>query len=286
MEFVFDKIQIPPSQSFVVRKQTGCQLPARIHSHNNFELNFVLSGSGRRIVGNNISNFEKGDLVLLGPELPHCWENYRGAASETPATIVIHFFEDIIKSDFFKVPELHEVELLLKRASKGIWFKGDNIPLIRQRLENLVGMTGLESYIQMLNVFHLLLQVQDYEYLSDTSYSSTFEKDLEKVNKVYEYVFKNIQTGIKQNDAAALLHMTPGAFCRYFKKKTKRTFIEYVKSVRIGLAAKMLAETDMRISQICYECGYNNIANFNQQFKSITHKTPTDYRNLFRAPTL
>lgn len=282
MELVFDKIHVPHRHSFIAKVNRHDPRPPRIHSHKNYELNFVVSGSGRRIVGNNISNFEDGDLVLLGPDLPHCWDACDTNRDGSLACIVIHFYENLISSDFFNIPELEEVETLLKKANMGIWFKGRKIRQMKTILERLVKLQGLESYIELLKVFHLLLQVDDYEYLSDMDYSPTYFKDLERVNLVYEYVFKNIHTGINQEDAAALLHLTPGAFCRYFRKKTNRTFMEYVKSVRIRLAAKMLAETDKQIAQICYESGYNNIANFNQQFRSIMHKTPSEYRKVFR----
>jgi AraC-like DNA-binding protein len=284
MEIVFDRIHVPHKHSFISRKvQCYGQTAARIHSHTNFELNYVLHGSGRRIVGNNICTFESGDLVLLGPDLPHCWES-PPADGDTPAytSIVIHFFENILGSDFFNIPELKEIEALLKKANVGIWFKVTRKNEIQRSLERLVTLQGLESYIELLKVFNLLLKVKDYEFLSDTSYAPVYAKDLHQINLVYEYVFQNIQQGIKQEEAAALLHMTPGAFCRYFKKKTNRTFMEYVKSVRIRLAAKMLAETDRNISQVCYESGYNNIANFNYQFKSVMHKTPSEYRKIFR----
>ena len=282
MELIFDKIHVPHQHSFIARKHHHDDRPARIHSHKNFELNFVLRGSGKRIVGNNISSFEDGDLVLLGPDLPHCWDAFKCEKDGSPSSIVIHFYEDLISSDFFNIPELEEVKELLKKARVGIWFKGKKIRQIKSCLERLVDLQGLESYIELLKVFHLLLQMDDRKFLSDTAYSPTYVKDLEKVKLIYKYVFQNIQTGIRQEEAAALLHMTPGAFCRYFKKKTNRTFMDYVKSVRIRLAAKMLAETDKAISQICYESGYNNIANFNHQFRSIMQKTPSDYRKVFR----
>lgn len=282
MELIFDKIHVPHKNSFIVQKQGANNHPPRIHSHKNFEINFVIEGSGKRIVGNNISSYESGDLVLLGPELPHCWELFDNKPKSNASSIVIHFYENIINSNFFNIPELEEVEELLQKASVGIWFKGKKIKEIQTMLERLVKLKGLESYIELLKVFNLLLQVEDYEFLSDTSYTPTFVKDLDRMNLIYEYVFQNIQGGIKQDEAAALLHMTPGAFCRYFKKKTKRTFMEYVKTVRIRLVAKMLAETDKQISQICYESGYNNIANFNYQFKSIMQKTPSEYRKVFR----
>ncbi|MCF6222484.1 MAG: AraC family transcriptional regulator [Flavobacteriaceae bacterium] len=282
MEFVFEKIFVPNKHSFISRK-----LPltsnARIHSHKNFELNYITSGTGRRIVGDNISGFETGDLVLLGPNLPHCWEVLDKDNGNDPTCIVTHFSENILKSDFFNMPELEKVVALLKQASRGTRFKVKNDEKIRLILENMSNLHGLEYYIELLKLFNYLVKVEDkYELSNPLNQSLVFSKNLEKINKVYEYVFQNIQEGIKLEEASAVLYMAPSSFCRFFKKKTNVTFMEYVKTVRVGIAAKLLAETDKQITQICFESGYNNLANFNHYFKDIMGKTPSDYRKNFR----
>jgi len=283
MEYIFEKIHVPDKHSFIAREIQLAERKPRIHSHKNFELNFIASGAGRRIVGNNISSFDTNDLVLLGPNLPHSWEILESGKNTPPKCITIHFYENIIRSDFFNIPELEEVFNLLKKADKGIAFKGSKAGKIRTNLEDLVNLTGLESYIQLLNVFNKLLHIEDIEILADTSnYSADFAKDLGQINQVFEYVFLNIEEGIKLNEAAEIVNMAPGSFCRYFKKKTNITFMEYVKEVRIGLAAKMIVETDKSITQICYESGYNNLANFNHYFKSVMNCTPSEYRKLYR----
>ncbi|RLD49916.1 MAG: hypothetical protein DRI97_17515 [Bacteroidetes bacterium] len=283
MEYVFEKIQVPNQHSFISREiQLSERLP-KIHSHKNFELNYIVSGSGRRIVGDNISSFEKGDLVLLGPELPHSWEILESQKNIPPSCITTHFYENIIGSDFFNIPELEDVENLLKQANRGVSFKGSKIKRIGARLENLVNLESLESYIELLHIFNDLLRVETFEYLTSAiNLPEKFTKDLDRINSVYEYVFLNIEEGIKLEDVADLLHMAPGSFCRYFKKKTKLTFTQYVKGVRIGIAAKMLIETEKSITQICYDSGYNSLANFNHYFKSLMNKTPSEYRKNFR----
>ncbi len=281
MEFVFEKIHVPDKHSFITRK-----LPLKsndsIHSHKNFELNFIASGSGRRIVGDNISGFETGDLVLMGPELPHCWEVLDFEEWDEPSCIVTHFSEDIVSSDFFKMPELEKVVDLLKQSARGLRFKAPNHEIIRLALDRMTRLEGLEYYIEMLKVFNLLLKIEERETLSNPiDQAAVFTKNLEKINKVYEYVFQNVQDGVKLEEASAILNMAPSSFCRFFRKKTDLTFMEYVKRVRVGMAAKLLAETDKQITQICYESGYNNLANFNHYFKSIMGKTPSDYRRSF-----
>ena len=283
MEYVFEKIQVPHQHSFISREIQMAERLPKIHSHKNFELNYIVSGSGRRIVGDNISSFERNDLVLLGPEVPHSWEILETQKNTAPSCITTHFYENIISSDFFNIPELENVVDLLKRANRGISFKGSKIKNIRVKLERLVQLDGLESYIELLTIFNDLLQVDTYEYLtSDVDMPDKFTKDLDRINRVYEYVFLNIEEGVKLENVADLLHMAPGSFCRYFKKKTNRTFTQYVKGVRIGIAAKMLIETEKSVTQICYDSGYNNLANFNHYFKSIMKKTPSEYRKNFR----
>ncbi len=171
----------------------------------------------------------------------------------------------------------------MKQANRGISFKGSKIKRIGARLENLVNLESLESYIELLHIFNDLLRVETFEYLTSAiNLPEKFTKDLDRINSVYEYVFLNIEEGIKLEDVADLLHMAPGSFCRYFKKKTKLTFTQYVKGVRIGIAAKMLIETEKSITQICYDSGYNSLANFNHYFKSLMNKTPSEYRKNFR----
>lgn len=282
MEFVCEKIFVPSNHSFISRK-LPLSSNARIHSHKNYELNYITSGSGRRIVGDNISGFEKGDLVLMGPDLPHCWEVLDTEGDEKPASIVTHFSENITESDFFRMPELEKVVVLLKQANRGIRFKTDNDTTIREILTDMSTSKGLEYYIGLLKIFNLLIKIEETVRLSNPiNRSSVFSKNIEKVNKVYEYVFQNIHEGIRLDEAAAVLNMAPSSFCRFFKKKTGNTFMEYVKNVRVGIAAKLLAETDKQITQICFESGYNNLANFNHYFKANIGKTPSEYRKNFQ----
>ena len=283
MKFVFENIYIPNKQSFISRKLPLAANP-RIHSHKNFELNYITSGTGRRIVGDNISGFKKGDLVLLGPNLPHCWEVLDSEKGVNPSCITTYFSEGIITSDFFKMPELEKVVDLLKQSNTGIRFKVNNGSKIKEILEEMTECRGLEYYIGLLKIFNILIKAEEREKLSNPmNQSPIFSKNLEKINKVYEYVFQNIQEGIKLEEASAVLNMAPSSFCRFFKKKTNVTFMEYVKSVRIGIAAKLLAETDKQITQICFESGYNNLANFNHYFKRSLGQTPSDYRKSFRS---
>lgn len=283
MQFVYEKIFVPNKHSFITRRLKMDPTSEKIHSHKNFELNLITSGSGRRIVGNHISSYTPGDLVLLGPNISHCWEVLDVEPDREPECIVTHFYENIISSDFFNIPELEEVIELLKMADSGILFKGPKTEKVAAALTRMVELKGLERYIELLKVFNHLLKIEDREFLAlPSSLPNSYDKDKEQIDKIYEYVFQNIQEGINLKEASKLVFMEPSSFCRYFKKKTNQTFMEYVKSVRIGIAAKLLAETDKPVTHICYECGYNNLANFNYYFKVIMGKTPSEYRKDFK----
>ncbi len=283
MEFIYEKIFVPNKHSFITRRLTMDPNSEKIHSHKNFELNLITSGSGRRIVGNHISSYTSGDLVLLGPNISHCWEVLETEENKAPECIVTHFYENIISSDFFNIPELENVIDLLKKADSGIVFKGAKTEKVAATLKRMVDLKGLERYIGLLKVFSYLLSIEDREFLAlPSSLPSSYDKDREQIDKIYEYVFQNVQEGINLKEASKLVFMEPNSFCRYFKKKTGQTFMEYVKSVRIGIAAKLLAETDKPVTQICYECGYNNLANFNYYFKVMLKKTPSEYRRDYK----
>ena len=282
MEFIVERILVPHKHSFITRRMEMVPKSNRIHSHKNYELNLIISGAGRRIVGNHISSYETGDLVLLGPDLAHCWEVNGKYKNEEAECIVTHFYENIISSDFFNIPELEGVMGLLKESGSGIVFKGPKVNTAANAIRRMENLKGLESYIGLLKVFNLLLKIDQREYLAlPSSLPAHFGRDHDKINRIYEYVFQNIHQGIKLEEVASFVFMEPSSFCRYFKKKTGQTFMDYVKSVRIGIAAKLLAETDKQISQICYESGYNNLANFNHYFKLYIGKTPSEYRKAF-----
>jgi len=283
MKITYEKIFVSHNYSIITRKLKLAAYPGKVHSHSNFELIFIVNGSGKRIVGHNISDFSNGDLVLLPPNLPHSWYTLEFERNDESETYVTHFNEKINTSDSFRIPELEQVVNLLKCASGGIWFKGAESEKVGNILQKMTKVNGLERYIELLKVFRLLIQIEDRVNLSlPSSLSNSFIAGNELINKVYDYVFKNIQTGVSLNEAAALMYKEPASFCRYFKNKTNQTFMSYVKNVRIGMASKMLAETNKPITQICYECGYNNLANFNHYFKVIINKTPSHYRKDFR----
>ncbi|NEW83386.1 MAG: helix-turn-helix transcriptional regulator [Mariniphaga sp.] len=282
MEFQFMQVDIPEEKSFSVLVQQY-DTSSVIHMHKNYELNFVTSGSGKRIVGNHISSFESNDLILIGPNLLHHREFSETEKNIPPECLILYISESLINRDLVQIKELEAIHDLFKRAINGVAFKGDSVKLIKQQILQLAELQGSDGFIALLKLLKSLTEIEEQEILSLTpEFTVSQYKDLDQIKIVYNYVLLNIQDTITLDAVSGLLNMAPGSFCRFFKKRTGKSFLQYVKDIRISIASKMLSNTEKPIAQICFESGYNNLANFNFYFRSIMKMTPSEYRRNFR----
>lgn len=282
MEFQYTINNIPPGKSFIVQKLSDHEFSA-IHAHKDYELNLITSGKGKRIVGNNISTFENGDLVLIGPDLTHGWEFAYSEQSKFSECLTIMISEALINSGLTQFKELESIHKLFNRALKGVAFKWNQAKDAAQQIKQLAELHGPESFIALLKLLKTLAEIEEQEIISITpELPDSYYKDLDQIKTVYDYVMINLQNTITLDTAAGLLNMAPGSFCRFFKKRTGKSFIQYVKDIRISHASKMLSDTELPIAQISFESGYNNLANFNFYFKSLMKMTPSEYRKNFR----
>ena len=284
MKIIKDTIFVPSNHSISTQKLILSNNPVKIHSHSNYELIYISSGTGKRIIGHNISEFSKGELIFLPPHVPHCWYSVDTQTNGVSEAYVTHFNEKITSLDFSHIPELEMVVNLFREIRKGIWFKGEKTEKVGTIIKKMVNLKGIERYIELMKVFQLLIQIEDREYLiHPISHDNLFDRDHDIIDNVFKYIYDNVKTGISLKEAAELVFKEPAAFCKYFKSKTNQTFMNYVTNVRIWIAAKLLVETKMQIAQICYECGYENLANFHHYFKLIMNKTPKEYRRDFNG---
>jgi AraC-like DNA-binding protein len=283
MEFLYEKINVPEQNSFMTRHLPIGRQTAYMHSHKNYELNFIVNGHGIRYVGNNISAFSEEDLVLIGPNLPHCWEVLNDQGNNDPTCIVTHFHENFIENSFLKIPELEPFDSLLKESAYGIYFKGPEVQKIKRHLLKMLELEGFSRMLELLHIFNILNHTKEYFFLSTPGYiKESWKGDFEKINKIYDYVSRSFQEEMNLEEVSKLFNLTTTSFCRYFKQKTKRKFFDYVKEVRIGYACRLLVETDEPITYICMKAGYNNIPHFNFQFREIVSCSPREFRLKYR----
>ena len=246
------------------------------------ELVLILESTGTRFIGDSVSKFCAGEIILLGPDLPHMWLNdpeyFKPNSSLKARAIAIHFTKDFLGKDFFYKTEFQKINQLLRKAELGLKFNNINQKLL-DRLKTLDQFSSFERTLRFLEILNAL----SYESFSQIS-SSTYLKNIQssknqELNKVYEYIFKNFKNQIALEDVASLIPMNTSAFSRFFSKVHKKSFTRYLNEIRIGYACKMLMEQYYPITIICFESGFNSLSNFNKQFKIITGKTPSEYAN-------
>jgi YesN/AraC family two-component response regulator len=281
MDVIERQIFLPEHQSFVIRQIELKDNQGVIHSHRNkYELNYIIDAVGRRFVSGNIANFSPGDLLFIAPGVPHCWEIDN--KEEQPQAITIHFKKELLEQAVKYVPELAFIKDLLRRSTRGLHLKNyDKAKLMEHFQGSMQSQNPFNSFINVLEILKFISLIKDAETLEVAEFNwDTEHPQNQRLQKVYEYVFFNFKDSLKLSEVASTLGITEGAFCAFFKKSTRKTFSHFVKEVRIGYACKLLSEDyDRPISQICFDSGYNNFANFNRQFKEITGLNPKAYRN-------
>ena len=251
------------------------------HYHTELELVVLLESTGTRFIGDSVEKFDKGEIVLIGKNLPHMWQNddvyFETSSTLKAEAIAIHFKDNFLGDTFFQNPEMKHIADLLERASYGVKFEGKNEETI-EKIKELSTYDGFKKIIQFLQILSELSNRKDYRLLSSSGFLDTFKKsDNKNLYKPYEYIFNNFNKSISLNDVAKVANMNPSSFSRFFKRVNRKTFSKYLNEIRIGYACKLLMENKYSITAVCYESGFNNVSNFNRQFKTITGVSPTEY---------
>ncbi|SIT03095.1 AraC-type DNA-binding protein [Zobellia uliginosa] len=286
MKAISQKITLPSNKAFEIRKDELPHFYNSWHFHSEIELTLILKSKGRRFIGDHIDQFSAGDLVLIGPNLPHLWQNdapyYENTSGNHVSAIIIHFDPEIWGSRFLTLEGIKAIDDLLKKAKYGIRIDGPTRTEIGAKIEKLTHVQGFEKLMLFFEVLNDIATNTEHQVLATSGFVKSFNKgNDERLDKVYEYVMEHLTEKIDLDEAAKLLNLSKSAFCRFFKKKTRKTFSQFVKEARIGYACKLLQSNDLSTSQICYECGFDSFTYFSRSFKTITGKTPTLYRNQY-----
>jgi len=251
------------------------------HYHPELELVVVLKSSGTRFIGDSIQKFEEGEVVLIGENLPHMWSNdkkyFEKSSNLIAEAIAIHFKNNFLGSDFFENPEMRHILDLFERAKFGIKFLAVKKEIIDD-IGDIVELDGFEKTMKFIRVLNALAKHSHFELLSSEGFANSFTgSDNKNLYTVYEYIFKNFNQPIYLKDVASIANLNPSSFSRFFKRVNRKTYSRYLNEIRIGFACKLLMENKYNITTICYESGFNNISNFNRQFKSIKKMSPSEY---------
>lgn len=255
-----------------------------IHRHSEFELNFLSNCKGaRRVVGDSIEIVGDFDLVLVGHGIEHGWNQHECDNTQI-REITIQFSEDLFGETLLAKNQLAPIRNMLNDSSNGIAFPLSTILTVYSRLERLTktdsGFNGLLEFLALLND---MAEAGNYRLLASSSFASVKPTcDSRRVQKIEAYIAAHYQEDIRLNELASLVGMTPTAFSRFFRLRTGRSISDYIIEVRLGHASRMLVDSTTSVAEICYDCGFNNISNFNRIFKKKKGQSPKTFREIYQ----
>jgi len=272
-----------PDRSFIVYHETKSF--TRWHRHPEYELVLINKGRGKRMIGDHIDRFEENDLVLVGSYLPHEWlcdeQYFTGDEGFSGEGTVIQFRKNFLGDQFFSIPEHKNLNHLLDESGRGILFtrctKEKIISLITRSFEK----DAVDRLFILFSIFQILSKTKEYKLLSSPGFMEPFYSEgNEPMQKAIQYIMQNFHNEVNMKEMLEITNMSNTSFCLAFKKTYLMTFKEYLLKTRVGYACRLLGDQSMTISEIAYESGFENLSNFNRQFKRIKGVTPKQYQML------
>jgi len=285
MKARFEDVPWSGKESFMMRSYDLPRFEAPWHFHPEYELTLILEGSGDRCVGDHLEPFESGDLVLLGPDLPHYWHSYARSGGQRARAIVVHFKREAFGAGFFSLPELIAWQNLLGASRRGIHF---NTPgLIEEVGELLRGSEASAASRRLLALWEVLdclaANVGGSRLLAGEHYLPVCDRRTsDRLGRVYQYIYAHLSEPISLEDVATTAGMSPTAFSRYFRRATGRTLMRLINELRVTQVCKQLTENDESITEIAFSAGFQSVSNFNRVFLDIQGLNPQSFRKQYQ----
>jgi AraC-like DNA-binding protein len=272
------KVSSQPGHSFSVRRDLTADSNSGWHFHPEVELIHFKQGYGTQFMGDNISRFKSGDVVLVGANLPHHWR-----FDKQPVDVrVAHFSENCWGASFLHLPENVRLKTLLQKAKQGLQVHGPAKQLIATHLERLLHSEGMSRMILLMETLHILTESSHLYPLASIGFGQNpTQSGHERIDIIYDYSRRHFRRAILLEEISAVANISPNSFCRFFKSRTNKTWSRFLLELRVGHACKLLIENNLSIKQICFESGFNNFTGFYKYFKLITGKSPLGYQKLY-----
>lgn len=279
MKTFIEKLPISENTSFVARTQRTPHFEVPWHQHVELEIILMAEGQGTSYVGNYVGNYNVGDIFFLGSNLPHTFQ--KSNEDITASAMVVQFTEDFWGKEFLALPECRQLKKLFEISLKGLRIADVAKTKLKPMIQALENATGFQRILQLFNCLMVLTEKDSYEKISTQDILQFNPKQKERIDAIFQYTIQYFQESFAVSDVAKNVNMSVPAFCSYFKKCTKKTYIDFLNEVRIGHACKQLMDTQMTVAEIAYDSGYNTLVNFNKQFLKSKKSTPSNYRKAF-----
>ena len=273
MKIQLENIQPDTDSSFRLLRNPGLNDLFYWHFHPEYELVYIENADGPRHVGAHISQYSGSDLVLIGSNIPHLNFDY-GVKTESEK-VVLQIHPEIREQTFEKLPELKKINQLFERSAHGIAFLGETKREVGARLLNLKCLSPFDQFLDTIRIFQQLAKSKEYELLHSIPYVNPYsQKEQARIRQLYQFVDQHYTRKIALREVAASCNLSREAFCRYFKKATGTTFVDFLNQYRISQAKRLLL-SGKNVSETCYACGFESLSYFTRTFRKVTGNTPS-----------
>lgn len=287
MAALLEKVNLQEDESFFIGIFQDDLEKSTWHYHDNFEISFITEGSGKRIVADSIEEFQPGDLVFIGPSLPHIWIAEKEAltiGNRTLEMVFLQFTSKVLDSQILSLPEFKHVAKALSLSERGIQIVGQTLNEVSEIMLQLPYMKSFERMLHFFKMMDIIGRSDTHIQLASKEYNNLrFSSGNKRIVAIHEYLMKNYRDDVDLKRLAELVNMAEGSLCRFFKMNMGMTVFEYLNQLKIEFSCKLLMDNELGILDVCLDSGFNNLSHFNKQFKKVTGVPPSEYRKRFKG---
>lgn len=287
MKPLYRKLPAKLESSFSARHDVMPNFGNVWHYHEELELHYTIRGEGVRFIGDNISSFGPGEIILVGEKLSHAWrckeEYFQNNPEYNIEAIVLQFLPDCLGKQLLQLPESYLLPKLFEKAKSGLIIKGETKQRVGQLMQDCVNETGFGKVISLLQILKIIAESEECETIvkTQTTFHQSNEADNIRLNNIFNYTHAHYKEDITLEEVANIANLSITSFCRYFKTMTRKTYYDFLVEIRISHACRLLVENKLPTEVICFECGFNNVSNFYRHFKKVMGLTPLEYKKRY-----
>ena len=285
MSALFEKIVLQENASFSIGIFQDNLDKSSWHYHDYYEISFITEGTGKRIVADSIEEFQPGDLVFIGRNLPHTWIVDKDQLTPNKRMLEMVFLQfppEALSSELLSLPEFKNVAQALNLSERGIRITDQTLNIVSEIMLQLPYLNNFERFLQFFKLMDIIGQSRNFIPLATKEYiKKRFHPKNKRIQTIHDFLMKNYRESINLKQIASLVNMAEGSLCRFFKMQVGITIFEYLNQIKIEFACNLLMDNNLSILDVAIDCGFNNLSHFNKQFKLITGVIPKDYRQRF-----
>ncbi len=287
MSALLEQIVVAEDESFFIGIFQDNLEKSTWHYHNNYEISFITEGSGKRIVADSIQEFQPGDLVFIGCNLPHVWiadKETLNPSLRTLEMVFLQFTDRLLSSQLLSLPEFKYVAKALALSERGILIVGQTLNEVSELMLQMPYLKGFERMLHFFKMMDIIGRSDSNIQLASNEYLKVrFTTGNKRIASIHEYFMNNYREEVNLKRIAELVSMAEGSLCRFFKENMGVTLFEYLNRIKTDFACKLLMDNDLSIMEVCFDSGFNNLSHFNKQFRKMTGVTPSEYRKNLKS---